>query len=228
MASTRQRGSAKQWLPGLKSTALTLSLIASAYLTAQCVGSARHVWVGWISLVPLLFSIRLLDPLRALLGGLLWGISLFGFSTALAAESNVTATWLSFFLLTLVPGIYTGLGAWCTRLAGFQPLVLGFGWMGVELALHPLGLNRGLLAGTFGDGWFIQVVGNLLGYVFAAFLVVLIGASLTSLLLSPHLGGITRSSLDDLQDAIRATRSQQCTYFWVLGVHPGAPRAPPP
>ena len=64
----------------------------------------------------------------------------------------------------------------------FSPLLLGIGWMGVELALHPIGLRYGLLAGTQGDGLVIRLLGGATGYVLVAFLVAYINAWLLSVL----------------------------------------------
>ena len=226
VASTRQPGSPKWGIPVRKSTALALALIASAYLTAQCAEMSRHVWVGWISLTPLFFSIRHCYPLRAFVCGSLWGASLFVFSTW-ALEADVPVTWFSFALLILVPGIYTCLGAWCTRLAGFQPVVLGFSWMGVELAFHPLGLNRGLLAGTIGDGWLVQVVSNLLGYILVAFVVALISASLVAVLSRVQIGGDARRAYRGSPEPEWRTSVPRLTFLRLFTVYPSQPRAPP-
>ena len=70
-----------------------------------------------------------------------------------------------------------------TRRVGFSPYLMALGWIGVELALRPLGLHHGLLAGTQADGGFvIRAIGSFSGYVVVAFLVAYINASLLSVL----------------------------------------------
>jgi len=69
-----------------------------------------------------------------------------------------------------------------TRRIGYAPLVLAVGWIIVELALQPVTVNRGLLAGTVGDGDLMRLVGGVLGYVFVAFLIVFVNAQLLSLI----------------------------------------------
>jgi hypothetical protein len=56
-----------------------------------------------------------------------------------------------------------------TRQKGFSPLLLGLGWIAVELALQPLGLRYGLLAATQGSGLVVRTMGYLAGYVMVAF-----------------------------------------------------------
>ena len=44
---------------------LVVSLLLSALLMAVAIGSARHPWLGWITLLPLLLAIRVLAPGKA-------------------------------------------------------------------------------------------------------------------------------------------------------------------
>jgi len=85
-------------------------------------------------------------------------------------------------LLTLIPALYTSLGAALTRWIGFSPLVLGVGWMAVELAFEPLGLHEGLLGSTRGDWTLIDWIARAFGYILVAFLVAYVNACLLSAL----------------------------------------------
>ena len=89
---------------------------------------------------------------------------------------------VSFALLSLIPGAYCYFGASLTRRIGFSPYLLALGWIGVEFAIRPIGLNYGLLAGTQGDGFMVRVVGSFAGYVLVAFLVALVNATLVAVL----------------------------------------------
>ncbi len=162
---------------GVKGAALALSLVASAYLMARGMTAPAYSWLAWVALLPLFVAIRNCRPLEGLLAGGIWGFLLYTFGAA-AADSNMAQGWLSLTLLTAIPAIYAYLGARLTRWIGFNPLVLGVGWMGVVLALEPLGV----LAGTQGGGSLLHWLGGALGYVLAAFLVAFVSAALVSVL----------------------------------------------
>jgi len=158
---------------------LLLSLIASAYLMGLAVGSPAWSWLGWISLLPLFLAIRVWAPGTAWLAGGLWGVCLYVFCTTSGEVFPPTIGSLG--LLAVVPALYVYLGARLTRWIGFNPLLLGLGWVGVELALKPLGLHQGLLAGPQAHGPLVELVGRLLGYAFVAFLVAFANALLLSI-----------------------------------------------
>jgi apolipoprotein N-acyltransferase len=143
--------------------------------------SPDYWWLGWVTLLPLLLAIRVLPPWRALIAGSFWG-GCFYLLSLLGGEAPFDSSLRSFALLTLIPGLYAGLGSVITRRVGFSPLLLGLGWVGVEFALQPLALHNGLLAGTQGDGLVVRVVGNLAGYALVAFLVAYVNAALLSVL----------------------------------------------
>jgi len=138
-------------------------------------------WLAWVSLLPLFQAIRTLRPALAAMAGGLWGFCLFGFA-AVGAAPVIAPTVLSLILLTAMPAFYCGIGARVTRWIGFNPFVLGLGWVGVELAIRPLGMPLGLLAGTQSGSALVQWGGRVLGYVFIAFLVAVANASLIALL----------------------------------------------
>ncbi len=172
---------------GVTSAALILSLIVSAYVTARGLGAPAHSWLAWVALLPLFVAIRWLRPVRAMLAGALWGLCLSVLSAG-AAETGIRQGLLPLALLTVIPAIYCSFGSLLTRRIGFDPLVLGVGWMGVALSFEPLGLHHGLLAGTQGGGSLFHWLGGAMGYVLAAFLVAFVSAVLVSVLSRIHAG----------------------------------------
>ncbi len=178
---TNSEPSPRNTRAGVKGATLFLSLLASAYLMARGIGAPAYTWLAWVALLPLFAAIRNCRPLEGLLAGGILGFLLYTFA-AVAADSNMAQGWLSLALLTAIPAIYAYLGAHLTRRIGFNPLVLGVGWMGVALTFELLGQHNGLLAGTQGGGSLLHWVGGALGYVLAAFLVAFVSAALVSVL----------------------------------------------
>ena len=164
-----------------KVVALPASFVVSAYLMSLAIASPEHWWLGWIALLPLFQAIRVLHPVRAMGCGVLWGTSLYALGT-MVIHTGITPGVGSLLLLSLVPGVYAYAGASLTRQVGFSPLLLALGWVGVELALRPLGLRHGLLASTLGNSLVIRTIGSLAGYVLVAFLVAYFNAALLSVL----------------------------------------------
>ena len=211
---------------GAVATALILSLVSSAYVAAFAIGSGGHAWLGWIILPPLFVAIRTLLPVRAMACGALWGVCVYLFA-ALVVETGVTTTLLSFALLAAAPAIYAYLCARVTRGLGFCALLLGFGWIGVELALKPLGLHHGLLAGTQGDGALVHTVGGLFGSVFVAFVIAFVNAALLSILSEFRLRLPRLFSASTMSDPGRLLPLDSTFFAPLLLVQPGQPRAPP-
>jgi len=167
----------------IRSLVLAGALAGSATLMALAIGSPRYGWLGWITLVPLFLAIRTLSPLRSMLAGGFWGLSLF---VAFAASGYVTwqGFWPPLLAVVLAPSLYSGWGARITLRRGFRPLLLALGWVGVEFALRPLAIHNGLLAGTQNDGWIIRIAGQLGGYLFVAFLLACVNALILAVLSS--------------------------------------------
>ncbi len=165
----------------VKAGLLIAALIGSAFLMTAALQSPKVWWLGWLTLLPLMLSIRLLSPVRAMLAGALWGFSLCLFSVN-AAGVPLDPSFRSFALLTAIPALYALFGVHVTRRVGFNPLLLGIGWVAVEFALQPLAVRNGLLASTQADGLFVRTLGNVGGYVLVAFLVAYVSASLLSVL----------------------------------------------
>ncbi|UCE61324.1 MAG: hypothetical protein JSU63_06165 [Phycisphaerales bacterium] len=208
------------------SAALLISLVSSAFVMSVAIVSPGLAWLGWLSLLPLFVAIRVSLPRTAFLCGGLWGACLWAFSLADNSLASF-ATPASFALLTTVPAIYAYLGAWLTRWIGYSPFVLGFGWMGVELAFAPVGLDRGLLGVLGGDGTVVSWIGNSFGYVLVAFLVALVNASLVSILSGVRLATASRDerSLPGNNGARLLPQTLFC--FSRFALRPSQPRAPP-
>ena len=167
--SSKQNGSAPEG-PGLFAAVAGLCLLGG-WLLSAALRDPELFLVGWCSLLPLFLAMRVLHPLRAAATAAVWGSSVALFSPAAPAMASI-------LLFAAIPALYALLGGVLTRRIGFHPLFLGLGWVGVEFALQPLSLHNGLLAGSQGNGPFLQFVGSTLGYVFVAFLIALVNAAL--------------------------------------------------
>ena len=209
-----------------KAAALIVSLVVSAYVVAQAGATGRPAWIGWLALVPLFLVIRLWRPARATMAGALWGTCLYLFSVG-RVDAPVFGTIPSLILLTAIPAAYACLAAHLTRWIGFSPLVLGVAWIGVELALGPMGLRTGLLGETTGDGSWLEWVGRAFGYVVVAFPVVLVNASLVFVLSAAYPGLSWHS--DRIRPPDRGTFVFPRTFFCFsrFAILSSRPRAPP-
>ena len=141
---------------------------------ALVIGSGQHPVIGLLGLLPLIHVCQVSTPERALVAGGVWGAALYVFS-ALFGQSLVERGVGSIVLLTLVPATDACFGAWVTRRVGFKPFVLALGWLLVELALRPVVLGQGLLAGTQSHTLLVSI-GSVLGYGWVAFAVVFLMA----------------------------------------------------
>jgi apolipoprotein N-acyltransferase len=203
-----------------------MALAGSAYLMALAIEPPHRVWLGWITLLPLFYAIRVLPPARAMISGAFWGACLFVFSVAFAT-TEIAPSLGAFVLLSLIPGAYGYFGAALTRRIGFSPFLLALGWIGAEFALAPLGLRHGLLAGTQGDGLAISLIGSVAGYALVAFLVAYVNASLLSVLTSVRRGAPSSRLIRGAGDTIRAYSPIDLPSY-LLHIHRQAqPRAPP-
>jgi apolipoprotein N-acyltransferase len=211
----------------VKAAALVASLLLSACLVAVALARPGAWWLTWFALLPLFLAIRVLPPVRALIAGAVWGLWVFIFSV-LAVETTVAPTARSLALLVAIPAIYTCLAALLTRWIGFVPLVLAYGWMGVEFALAPLGLRGGLLGSAHSDGLLGDSVGRLLGYVFVAFVLASANASVLAVLTNARVVIPSPRSLGAFTGSPRACFSSQISFFvQFLAPHQACPRAPP-
>lgn len=210
----------------VRSVALVPALIVSAYVMALTLGPSEQSWLAWVALLPLFVAIRTLRPLSALLSGALWGSCLYVFAVALGSLGSGEGL-LPFALLTAAPAAYALLGSLVTRWIGFNPLVLGVAWMGMEFAFERLGLHHGLLGSTQGGGVLMAWVGGALGYVLVAFLVAF-ASSVLLVLLSRVRVGLTSPRYLAAPD-LRATRLIPQTFygFPLFAIPASRPRAPP-
>ena len=210
----------------LATAALFLLLSGSAYSTTVALASPDHRWAGWGALLPLFISIRLFTPPWAMLAGAFWGASLYIWMMA-TSEIGIAPGIVSLSLLTGVPAAYTYLGARLTRQVGFSPYLLALGWMGVELAMLPLGLHRGLLVGAQGDGLLIHWIGNFAGCVLLAFLVAYVSASVFEALSRVRVGiGPRRLAFGPLGAARRILPQEAFSSLFHFS-RATRPRAPP-
>ena len=179
---------------------LALLLALSALLVSVAMSSPALAWLGWISLLPLFGAIRVLPAKFAALAGAWWGAALALGHTWFAGAGGSSVI-LGIGLTVCVMSLYTGLGAALTRRIGFSPVVLAVGWIGVELALLPLGWRHGLLAATQSDTSLAHWLGPLLGYLFVAFLVAGINASLLVVASKARLSAPPRKSFQGRSNA---------------------------
>ena len=134
-------------------------------------------WLGWVALVPVFLAIRYFRPLGSALVCGFWGGSLCLASYLLDSFGFKQTPW-SFALLIGIPALYGYFASALTLRKSYNPFLLGLGWALMELALQPVALHNGLLAGTQGNNVWIGLVGRTGGYVLVAFLVAYANAAL--------------------------------------------------
>ncbi|GAF70131.1 unnamed protein product, partial [marine sediment metagenome] len=205
---------------------LIVALVVGALMMTAAVGQPAHAWLAWFALLPLFFVIRLWRPIHAAEGGALWGVFIFVFSITQPAPA-IAPTVQSLVLLTTAPAIYAGLGATVTRWIGFNPFILGVAWMGLELALAPAGLRSGLLGAAPAQGAIMEWVGGALGYVLVAFFVVLVSASLVSVLSGVRFTVLRLLGWVSLPDRGAAISPQTSVDLSLFASRSFRPRAPP-
>ncbi len=210
--------------PKARVTALLLSLAVSAWMMWVAIATPGLWWLGWFTLLPLFHSIRVLAPRNAFLSGAFWGCCLI--AASFAGGKPIASDWQLLVCLGLVPGAYSYFGARLTRHIGFSPYLLALGWIGVELALRPLGLRYGLLSGTQTQGA-IGFLGSFTGYVLVAFLIAYINASLLSVLVEVRALIVQPRLVSRASGAHRQVVPQRLQSYLSHLFHPARPRAPP-
>ena len=216
--------SALRWWSGL--AALATALVLSGYLMATGLDPSHPQWLKWFSLLPLFFAIRRLSPTRALFAGALWGMSLWIFAST-SAFATISPTLPTFVLLTGISAAYSFLGARLTRWIGFSPFVLGVCWIGVELALTPLGLREGLLNPALPDGSVLSWMGQALGFVLVAFLVAYASAASLTVLSRVRISLGWPRRHGSAPKCERLHFLDACTNKLRYAIIPSRPRAPP-
>lgn len=169
------------WLSAMKMAPL---IGAGAWLMSVALASPSYWWLGWVTLLPLFLAIRFLPSFPAAACGALWGLCLYLFAAGERSSGVSASAWL---MLTVIPGAFAGIAAEVTQRKGFHPLLLGLGWVGVELALKPLAMHHGLLASTQGDSAFVRLVGGLGGYAIVALLLAMGNAIVLNLITTVRL-----------------------------------------
>lgn len=210
----------------VEAAALGVLLVVSGYAMATATASPGYAWVGWLALLPLFLAIRACRPLGAALSGVVWGLAFYACSAG-GTGPGIEPSVGSFALLAGLPALYALLTALLARWIGFSPLVLGVAWMGVELALEPLGIRFGLLGATQGDTTLMHWVGGALGYVLVAFVVAYVSAALLSVVV--HVRVLVqqwRPATNPVDHGVRfAHRTLPVLVRFLIG--PSQPRAPP-
>lgn len=208
--------------------AMLLSVAVSAFLIAIAKNSTDYAWMAWTNFLPLFIAIRSYRPAVAAAYGALWGILYFLFSK-IGIGPVPSGSLLSLFLLTCIPAAYTGLGSLLTRAAGFNPIILGLGWVLFEFGLIPIGLKEGLLTSSQSDGsHFFHWLGHLLGSVSVAFLVACTNASFVLILSKAiHLRDPHRRLPVGIPHIKLCIVDQSSGCLQCLESDPGSPRAPP-
>ena len=172
-----------------KSAALLVWIVLSGAGMAANLASSNHPWWAWLSPLPLFLAIRYWRPSAVLVFGAVWGGSIYAFSTLVFDHPSFVPGLRSLLFLSVVPAIYGCLGSWVSVRMGFSALFLGVGWIAVELALIPLGMRTGLLAGAYEQGTLVSLAEGLLGYTFVAFAVAWINGLLVCILSRIPLAG---------------------------------------
>lgn len=226
MCSTNRQHLAPRAVRVAKTAALGASLLVGAHLTAVGAGSPNYAWLGWFSLVPFFLVIRLWRPTGAMLIGALWGVSLY-VSLVIQHHVGIAFSVQSFVLAAAIPAAYAYLGAQVTCLIGFSPILLGIGWMGVELAFVRLGPCGGLLGAAQADVTILHWVSRTLGYVLVAFLIALVNASLVAVLCGVRLSMPPCSHRIVLAVCKTFLKPQTFFSFSLSTILPSRPRAPP-
>lgn len=205
---------------------LALSIAISALVTAFALSSTRFGWLACLALIPLYIAIARCAPVVAATSGALWGSSLYFFGT-LVFDAAIPEDFRALLLLSVIPAAYAFLGAHLTRRIGFSPFVLGVGWIGVELAIQPVGLKLGLLAGAQSEFAVLQWAGRALGYTLVAFAVAYVNACLLSVLSCIR---VTAPRARPVAASGHSNARLTPQTFFVVPLHsirPSRPRAPP-
>ncbi len=205
---------------------LWLLLIASAWCTSAALCSDGLSWVAWLSLLPLFAGIRALPPDRAAAAGTFWGVCLYLFTTT-ATNSPIPASLPNLLLLAIFPAVYATLGSVFTRRFGFSPLAMGVGWIGLELALQPLGLGHSLLATGSGASSMAFLIADTLGYGIVAFLVAYAVACLLLVATVIHRQCSSKRLFRYSRSRTQYVLASSYSPLSTIVLQPSQPRAPP-
>ncbi len=227
MANKDQRSSLACGLAGVKVAGLLLLLLASAYIVALDTASHEQVRFSWLALFPLFIVIYAYQPCKAGVCGAGWGVSLSMF-LVVAPGRLVELSMGSMALCIVIPSVYACLGAYLTRRIGFSPFVLSVGWMGVEFALEPLGVNRSLVASASGGTTLLHWVTNAFGYVLLGFFVAVVNAALIAVLSKVRIVIPQPAPPEKRGYETTILSAQTFSAFPLFAIPASSPRAPPP
>ncbi len=203
-----------------------LAQIAGGGAMAMALSYPRWAWLAWVSLLPLLISIRFHTPFKAMLHGAAWGASLWAVMLLSTVAEHTATLGVGLYAIVAI-SFYTWLGALATRYVGFHPLVLGVSWMFVELALSPLGWHDRVMADVYASSGWLSLISHSLGCVFVGFVVAFITASLVCAAVS-----VCAPASKRRQPSHSATTIVQClrgdsVLQQILELVEADPRAPP-
>ncbi len=202
------------------------ALVLSAYVLAAALATPKLPWLGLLAILPVLWSVRVLTPVWACIGGAVWGVSLLGFAQ-LFDSFNFEITLTNIALVAGAPALYAFLGSVMTRRIGFSPFLLSYGWILVELAIRPLAFRHGLLAGTQENSLLLSLLGRGLGYVSIALVLAFASAWLVEIIVRVRNGqyAVTFSHCIDKSVALIVLRTDRLFARCVPAI--SRPRAPP-
>ena len=116
-----------------------------------------------------------------------------------------------------------------TRRFGFNPVVLSLGWLAVEASLTATGLHTGLLGGAQQGTLLMSTVGQSLGYLLVAYLVVCANGLILAILTDVHLrlpGAVSlRRRYRDHGSPLRILSFEFCARAFQFACRPRAPPA---
>jgi apolipoprotein N-acyltransferase len=214
---------------GGKALVILPASVASALLMVLAAGTESQYWLAWIGLLPLFFLIRILPPVWAALSGTVWGISIYLLSIA-GLGYDLTPSPLFLSMMALIPGLFALLCSWLTRKLGFNPMILAFGWILLEVSLRPLGLEHGLLTGMHGEGTHLHWMCRIFGCLSGAFVIACTNATILVLVVlsaTLFVGILRRKSWAGIPDCHAALLLQSSFCLQHMEARPGSPRAPP-
>ncbi len=204
-----------------------LCVIGGRLAAAADAAGGSAPW-AWVAVLPLLAAMYALRPGAAGLCGAAWGLSLGLPAEATPASFASVSSVLLIFLKIILPAGYALVGSLATRRIGFNPFVLGVGWMILELTLTAFDARGGLIADGIVGGIVPRLIGDIFGSAVVAFLAVMINGLVIELVRTVVgvLGDIPRPATTNAAGRRRRARGLH-PYVSAIGILPLRPRGPP-
>jgi len=178
---SRQKSRISRWARRRQTELVLMVLLAcGAVLMAASLANHGRFWLCWASLVPLFVVVRLLSPIRAAIWTGCWGLAV-GLLTLLFESTVAPDSVQRLALLFLFPALFGWGARRMTIRFGFQPIVMGFGWMLVELGLQFTTLEGGFLIAAGSDNPLTVWIGQTLGFIWIALLISMFSAIVLSI-----------------------------------------------